>query len=332
MIWFTGSALGICILMIVGLIAVILVNGLSFFWPQPLGPGHAQGRERAPGRDRRPASRSPTPDTRTTSQKHRIQLRLGNRDLLGFDFKWIDEDDIVKREQPGGRLLRRAARVRPASRHAGAREGGRAGPRPRTRGRRPGASGARREGRAETAPPSRRSRRTRSAPSTTASSRRASIRGSSTCRPAEDPGRDLAAGAGRDRADSPPSRRRSTRRSRRSCRRSSRAPRRPPRDLQGRGRAREGAAVPRHLPRLPGQRPRVVRAACPVYAGRLWDVLQRRSAGVQHRGRHLPRHLRHRDDGAHHEHHRGAPGRAGGALPARVREAGACWCAPCASR
>ena len=36
MIWLTGSALGICILMIAGLIGVILVNGLCFFWPQPL--------------------------------------------------------------------------------------------------------------------------------------------------------------------------------------------------------------------------------------------------------------------------------------------------------
>ena len=33
MIWLTGSALGACLLMIAGLIGVILVNGLSFFWP-----------------------------------------------------------------------------------------------------------------------------------------------------------------------------------------------------------------------------------------------------------------------------------------------------------
>ena len=29
MIWFTGSALGICLLMIFGLLAIILVNGLG---------------------------------------------------------------------------------------------------------------------------------------------------------------------------------------------------------------------------------------------------------------------------------------------------------------
>ena len=35
-IWFTGSALGMSLLMIVGLVAVILYNGLGFFWPSPL--------------------------------------------------------------------------------------------------------------------------------------------------------------------------------------------------------------------------------------------------------------------------------------------------------
>ena len=35
-IWFTGSALGMSLLMIIALVAVILHNGLGFFWPDPL--------------------------------------------------------------------------------------------------------------------------------------------------------------------------------------------------------------------------------------------------------------------------------------------------------
>ena len=101
MIWLTGSALGLCILMITGLIGVILTNGLSSFWPRPLEQvtlkdgavflGEVVRREAIPepGHPERPA-------------KHRIQLRVGNRDLLGYDFKWIDEDDIAKRERPSG--------------------------------------------------------------------------------------------------------------------------------------------------------------------------------------------------------------------------------------
>ena len=35
-IWFTGTALGISLLMIIALIGLILTNGLGFFWPKPL--------------------------------------------------------------------------------------------------------------------------------------------------------------------------------------------------------------------------------------------------------------------------------------------------------
>jgi len=98
-VWFTGSALGLCLLMIAGLIGVVLVNGLGFFWPQPLVKvslkdgaiflGQLVGREPIP-----------QPGTPEHDKRHRIQLKVGNRDLLGFDFKWIDEDQIVSRERP----------------------------------------------------------------------------------------------------------------------------------------------------------------------------------------------------------------------------------------
>jgi phosphate transport system permease protein len=99
MIWFTGSALGISILMILGLVGVILVNGLSFFWPLTL--------ERVALRDgavllgelvnREPI---PNPGQPDHNLRQRILLRLGNRDVYGFDFKWVDEDEIVARARP----------------------------------------------------------------------------------------------------------------------------------------------------------------------------------------------------------------------------------------
>ncbi len=99
MIWLTGSALGICILMITGLVAVILVNGLSFFWPQPLELvtlkdesvflGEVQTREPIPN-----------PGQPDHLKRGRLLLRLGNRDLYGFDFKWISESEIATIERP----------------------------------------------------------------------------------------------------------------------------------------------------------------------------------------------------------------------------------------
>ena len=99
LIWFTGSALGMCILMITGLILVILMNGLSFFWPQPLELvtlkdqsvflGEVQAREPIPN-----------PGQPDHLKRERLLLRVGNRDLYGFDFKWIDQDEIATIERP----------------------------------------------------------------------------------------------------------------------------------------------------------------------------------------------------------------------------------------
>jgi phosphate transport system permease protein len=98
-IWFTGSALGVCLLLIGGLIIVVLVNGLGFFWPKPLVRLTLKDGSRWAGEvmRREPIPRSGDSDS---LDHHRIQLKVGNRDLLGYDFKWIDESEIVAREMP----------------------------------------------------------------------------------------------------------------------------------------------------------------------------------------------------------------------------------------
>jgi phosphate transport system permease protein len=99
MIWFTGSALGICMLMIGGLILVILTNGLSFFWPKALERVTLQDGTVLLG-ELVAREAIPTPGQADVVEKFRIQLRVGNRDLSGTDFQWIDEAAIVARETP----------------------------------------------------------------------------------------------------------------------------------------------------------------------------------------------------------------------------------------
>ena len=98
-VWLTASALGVCLLMIAWLVGVVLVNGLGFFWPQPLAKVTLKDGSVFLGQvvDREPI---PDPGTARHGTRQRLQLKLGNRDLLGFDFKWIDEDQITSREQP----------------------------------------------------------------------------------------------------------------------------------------------------------------------------------------------------------------------------------------
>ena len=98
-IWLTGSALGTCLLMIIGLIIVILTNGLGFFWPAPVEKLTLRDGSIFAGQivAREPV---PEPGTAAHNQRQRLQIKVGNRDLLGFDFKWIDEDQIASREAP----------------------------------------------------------------------------------------------------------------------------------------------------------------------------------------------------------------------------------------
>jgi phosphate transport system permease protein len=98
-IWLTGTGLGISLLMIAAMIGLILVNGLGFFWPRPLTRvqlvdgaallGEIVAREAIP--------RPGLPDH---LRDHRIQIKLGNRDLSGADFRWVDEEQIANRSRP----------------------------------------------------------------------------------------------------------------------------------------------------------------------------------------------------------------------------------------
>jgi phosphate transport system permease protein len=102
-IWLAGSGLGICLLMIAGMIGLILTNGLGFFWPGPLVQltlqdgtvvlGEVTAREAIPA-----------PGTPEHLKNFRIQLKLGNRDLTGTDFRWFDESAIARRDHPADAL------------------------------------------------------------------------------------------------------------------------------------------------------------------------------------------------------------------------------------
>ncbi|MCL4819822.1 MAG: phosphate ABC transporter permease PstA [Vicinamibacteria bacterium] len=99
MVWFTGSALGTCLLLIAGLIVIVLTNGLGFFWPSALVELTLKDGSKWLGEEiRRQAI--PNPGSDDHLREHRVQLKLGNRDLLGYDFKWIDEKEIASRREP----------------------------------------------------------------------------------------------------------------------------------------------------------------------------------------------------------------------------------------
>lgn len=102
-VWLAGSGLGTCLLLIAGMIGLILTNGLGFFWPGPLVQLTLQDGTRLLG-EVTAREGIPQPGTPEHLKHFRIQLKLGNRDLTGTDFRWVDESAIVRRDYPGDAL------------------------------------------------------------------------------------------------------------------------------------------------------------------------------------------------------------------------------------
>lgn len=97
--------MAISLLMVGGVLLLIMVNGLGFFWPHTIHEmtlkdgtrilGELKGQEVIPN--------SATPEY--PNGKTRIRLKVGNRDLYGLDFRWVDEDQIVSRATPQDAIM-----------------------------------------------------------------------------------------------------------------------------------------------------------------------------------------------------------------------------------
>lgn len=93
-IWLTAGALTTSLLMVCGLIFLIMVNGFGIFWPHRIVQftltdgtvvvGEVIKRESIPYKE----------------GFYRTKLKVGNRDVYGIDFRWIDNADIVSVQYP----------------------------------------------------------------------------------------------------------------------------------------------------------------------------------------------------------------------------------------
>jgi phosphate transport system permease protein len=104
-IWLSGGALAFSLVMVAGLVILVLVNGLGSFWPSPIARLTLAGGKELMGqvaqREKIPQPGAPP----GTAERYRIQVRVGNRDLYGADFVWVDDADIVRRDFPAEAVL-----------------------------------------------------------------------------------------------------------------------------------------------------------------------------------------------------------------------------------
>lgn len=115
MVWLMGAALVVCLLLVVGIVAVIVTRGGSTFWPLPIDRvalrsgesflGVEVGRQSfipdAAERDRLAALGAIDDEGRA----ERRRFRTGNRDLGGEPFRWVLAADIASTERPAEALL-----------------------------------------------------------------------------------------------------------------------------------------------------------------------------------------------------------------------------------
>ena len=94
----TGAALAIILVMSLALVGVVMSNGLGYFWPRELVKFELKDGSLALGQV---TERENNP----ISGIRRMQLKVGNRDVFGQDFRWIDEKDIATRTMPADAML-----------------------------------------------------------------------------------------------------------------------------------------------------------------------------------------------------------------------------------
>ena len=99
-VWTTAFGVAVGLLMIAGLLALIMIHGLGQFWPQTIEQVEHDNGQVVIGQtvDRETIPRSVSQDQ--PKGLSRTRFRVGNRDVFGSDFRWVEEAAIRGRTTP----------------------------------------------------------------------------------------------------------------------------------------------------------------------------------------------------------------------------------------
>lgn len=104
-IWGCAAGVSVSLLMVFGLLLLIIINGLGYFWTSNVVDLTLKGGQHVMGQlaGREVIPRSVTPDH--PEGKGRLRVKIGNRDLYGLDFKWVNDEQIVSQAYPADAVL-----------------------------------------------------------------------------------------------------------------------------------------------------------------------------------------------------------------------------------
>jgi phosphate transport system permease protein len=98
MTWLTGGTLALNLLLVAGLLGLLFWNGAGAFWPRPIVDLTLTDGTKVLG-EVHDVETIPQEDSRALPAT-RLKLKVGNRDLGGAEFQWVDESQIASRAYP----------------------------------------------------------------------------------------------------------------------------------------------------------------------------------------------------------------------------------------
>ncbi|ESS71921.1 phosphate ABC transporter, inner membrane subunit PstA [Methyloglobulus morosus KoM1] len=111
-IWFNAAAVSACLIMIIGVLGLIIVRGIGHFWPAEVARinyQEADGQVKTLFGEIIDTSITPAAIAKTSGFKMadnedtlvQHQVKTGNRDITGVDFRWLQERNIKDQAFPG---------------------------------------------------------------------------------------------------------------------------------------------------------------------------------------------------------------------------------------
>jgi phosphate transport system permease protein len=103
--WLCGGALALNLLLVIAIMGLLAYNGLSYFWQKDLIELTLRDGKKILGEVWSQEQSAAETGTRAAAAIDRVRLKIGNRDVGGLDFVWIDAKEIVRRERPQGVMM-----------------------------------------------------------------------------------------------------------------------------------------------------------------------------------------------------------------------------------
>ncbi|HEX9940659.1 MAG TPA: phosphate ABC transporter permease PstA [Thermoanaerobaculia bacterium] len=103
--WLCGGALAFNLLLVIAILLLLAVNGLSYFWQKDLVQLDLKDGRRLLGEVWEVEKVPATTGAAAAAAIDRLRIKVGNRDVGGLDFAWIDEKDVARRSRPEDAVL-----------------------------------------------------------------------------------------------------------------------------------------------------------------------------------------------------------------------------------